>query len=401
MTDTELTGQPPTTADGGASLLAWLREMRATRPVWRDDGDAVHVFRHRDATAVLADPATFSSDVSAAAPDDAPNFVEGSLAATDPPRHRKLRTIVSEAFTPRTVAELEPRIIELTHELLDVADSRGGEWDFVDLLSNPLPVTVIAELLGVPVADQPKFRRWADAAITATNEAQVGEAEFHINDWVAEQLREMQEYLLSHARRRLADPADDLMTRLVTAEVDGAKLTDNELFSFAADLLFAGHITTTMLLGNSMLSLYEHQDALAEVRADPGALPGLIEEVLRVRPPITLTNRLVRKDTSVGGTKVPAGAMAVVWLMSGNYDEQRFATPEVFDLHREPNPHLSFGHGIHFCIGAPLGRLETRIALEILVRRYREFGFGADGPVYHTAAGLFGVRQLTLAATRA
>ncbi|SFB04718.1 Cytochrome P450 [Amycolatopsis marina] len=400
MTDNLLAGQPPTTADGGTQLLAWLREMRRNQPIWQEPSGAVHLFRHADVTAVLADPATFSSDVSQAAPDDVPNFVEGSLAATDPPRHRKLRRIVSEAFTPKTVASLEPRIVELTNELLDAVADRD-EWEFVDALSNPLPVTVIAELLGIPVADQPKFRRWAEAAITATNDAQVGEAEFHISDWVAEQLREMQEYLLAHAKRRLEEPTGDLMTRLATAEVDGVKLTDNELFSFAADLLFAGHITTTMLLGNSLVSLHEHPDVAAEVRADRTLVPSFIEEVLRVRPPITLTNRLVRKDTHLGGVDVPTGGMVVAWMLSANYDEDKIPAPEAFDVHRDPNPHLAFGHGIHFCIGAPLGRLETRIALNILLNRYQGIRPSGDGPTYHDAGGLFGVAKLPLVVTPA
>jgi cytochrome P450 len=395
MTDIKPDTQPPTTSDGGPQLIAWLRDMRRDQPVWQDGNGSVHVFRHADCTAVLSDPATFSSDVSQAAPDDVPNFVEGSLAATDPPRHRKLRRIVSEAFTPKTVAGLEPRIVELTNELLDAAADRD-EWEFVDVLSNPLPVTVIAELLGIPVADQPKFRRWAEAAITATNDAQVGEAAFHISDWVAEQLREMQEYLLAHARNRLEHPTGDLMTRLATAEVDGVKLTDNELFSFAADLLFAGHITTTMLLGNSVVSLHENPDTAAKLRADRSLMPGFIEEVLRVRPPITLTNRLVRKDTRLGDIDVPAGGMVVAWMLSANYDEAKFDSPELFDPHRDPNPHMAFGHGIHFCIGAPLGRLETRIALNILLDRYQQMRPSGDGPVFHDAGGLFGVAKLPL-----
>ncbi|OQO89837.1 hypothetical protein B1813_18470 [Saccharomonospora piscinae] len=400
MNDETALQQPPTTVDGGRRLLSWLTTMRRDQPIWRDDTGSVHVFRHREVAAVLSDPATFSSDVSQAAPDDVPNFVEGSLAATDPPRHRKLRRIVSEAFTPKTVAELQPRIVELTTELLDEVAGRA-EWDFVETLSNPLPVTVIAELLGIPVADQPKFRRWAEAAITATNEAQVGEAEFHINDWVAEQLREMQDYLLSHAKRRLDDPTGDLMTRLVTAEVDGEKLTDNELFSFAADLLFAGHITTTMLLGNSVVAAHENPEALAEIRADRSRVPMFIEEVLRTRPPITLTNRLVRQGTRIGEFDVREGGMVVAWLLSGNHDEEKFSEPEVFDLHRDPNPHLAFGHGIHFCIGAPLGRLETRIALNLLLDRYQGWGPAGEGPVFHDAGGLFGVSQLRLATTPA
>ncbi|WP_024876802.1 cytochrome P450 [Saccharomonospora piscinae] len=400
MNDETALQQPPTTVDGGRRLLSWLTTMRRDQPIWRDDTGSVHVFRHREVAAVLSDPATFSSDVSQAAPDDVPNFVEGSLAATDPPRHRKLRRIVSEAFTPKTVAELQPRIVELTTGLLDEVAGRA-EWDFVETLSNPLPVTVIAELLGIPVADQPKFRRWAEAAITATNEAQVGEAEFHINDWVAEQLREMQDYLLSHAKRRLDDPTGDLMTRLVTAEVDGEKLTDNELFSFAADLLFAGHITTTMLLGNSVVAAHENPEALAEIRADRSRVPMFIEEVLRTRPPITLTNRLVRQGARIGEFDVREGGMVVAWLLSGNHDEEKFSEPEVFDLHRDPNPHLAFGHGIHFCIGAPLGRLETRIALNLLLDRYQGWGPAGEGPVFHDAGGLFGVSQLRLTTTPA
>ncbi|MFC0006883.1 cytochrome P450 [Micromonospora siamensis] len=394
MTESRLEFQPPTTEDGGAELLAWLRQMRTEQPIWRDaESGAFHFFRYKDAARVLADPGAFSSDMSAAAPEDVPNFIEGSLATTDPPRHRQLRNLVSGAFTAGMVENLAPRITEITNDLLDAA---GDEMEFVEALSNPLPVTVIAELLGVPITDQPKFRRWADAAITATNDAQVGEAAFQINDWVAEQVREMQEYLIDYANKRRDDPTGDLMSRLACAEVDGTALTDNQLFSFAADLLFAGHITTTMLLGNALMSLDEHPDALAAVRADRSLIPAALEEVLRWRPPITMTNRLVTRDTEVDGVAVPAGSLAIVWLLSANRDEDRFVEAGQFDIRRSPNPHLSFGHGIHFCIGAPLGRLEARIALNILLDRYAEIRI-AGKPEFLSAPGLYGVQTLPLA----
>jgi cytochrome P450 len=295
----------------------------------------------------------------------------------DPPQHRKLRALVSQAFTPRVVAGLEPRITALTAELLD---RTGERFDLIDALAYPLPVIVIAELLGIPSADQPLFRTWADVLLSQEidRDQALGEASERAVTAVAPTMREMNVYFLDHIRARRKSPSTDLTSKLVEAEVDGQRLADEEIVGFVGLLLIAGHITTTATLGNSVVCLHENPGAAAEVRADPALLPAAIEEVLRVRPPFPRVGRLTKVDTEVGGVALPAGQVVMPWLTAANRDERVFPEPHRFDIHRRPNPHLTFGHGIHFCLGAPLARLEARVALRLLLERYRDIEVAHD-----------------------
>jgi cytochrome P450 len=363
-------------------FLAWLDAGRERGQVHFDEKQQCwQVLGHPEATAVLSDPAVFSSDLSALQPDqdDFALFRRGNIVNMDPPRHRTLRTLVSQAFTPRVVAGLEPRIATLTTELLDRA---GERFDLVDALAYPLPVIVIAELLGIPTSDQPVFRSWADVLLNqdVDVDAAVGDVEQAVAA-VAPTMHEMNAYFLDHIRRRRADSGDDLTSKLVRAEVDGERLADEEIVGFVALLLLAGHITTTATLGNTVLCFQENPDAVAEVRADPTLLPAAIEEVLRLRTPFPRVGRMTRVETEVGGVHLPAGQVVLPWLAATNRDGRVFAEPNRFDLHRRPNPHLTFGHGIHFCLGAPLARLEARVALRLLLERYRDIEVADDEPV--------------------
>jgi cytochrome P450 len=290
--------------------------------------------------------------------------------------------LVSQAFTPKVVAGLEPRIAELTNRLLDRA---GDRFDLIDALAYPLPVIVIAELLGIPTSDQGLFRTWADVLLGQEIDPdqsleQVGERAVAA---VAPTMREMNAYFLDHIRRRRVAPGGDLTSKLVQAEVDGERLSDEEIIGFVGLLLIAGHITTTATLGNSIVVFQDNQDSVAEVRADPTLLPAAIEEVLRVRTPFPRLARLTKTETEVGGVRVPAGQIVVPWLAAANRDERVFTQPRRFNIHRKPNPHLTFGHGIHFCLGAPLARLEARVALRLLLDRYRDIEVAGDEPVEH------------------
>ena len=280
------------------------------------------------------------------------------------------------------VAGLEPRIAELTTELLDQA---GERFDLIDALAYPLPVIVIAELLGIPTSDQALFRTWADVLLSqeVDPDQALGEAGERAVAAVAPTMREMNAYFLDHIRSRRADPGSDLTSKLVQAEVDGERLADEEIVGFVGLLLIAGHITTTATLGNSVVSFQDNPDAAAEVRADPTLLPAAIEEVLRVRTPFPRLARLTKVDTEVGGVPIPAGQIVLPWLAAANRDERVFAEPDRFDIHRRPNPHLTFGHGIHFCLGAPLARLEARVALRLLLERYRDIEVAGDEQVEH------------------
>jgi len=371
------TSFPPlgTTVDDPAEpVFAWYQQMLTAEPVRRDEQGVWHVFRHADVMRVLGDPATFSSDTSSLVPqqDDFQVFSRGNIVNMDPPRHRELRTLVNQVFTPRVVAGLEPRITEVTTTLLDdVADRET--FDLVDVLAYPLPVTVIAGLLGVPALDMPLFRRWADGLFSVqTTDATVLPTP-EMTAQVAPFLREMNDYLLQRIAERRAEPADDLLGRLTTARVHGRGLQDQEIVGLAGVLLLAGHITTTALLGNAILCFDRYPDSCAQVRADRSLLPGAIEEVLRYRTPFPRLGRMTTvSDVELGGRTVPARQVVIPWIGAANRDGERFPEPDKFDIHRNVGTQLAFGHGIHFCLGAPLARLEARVALNLLLDRYAD-----------------------------
>ncbi|WP_203671579.1 cytochrome P450 [Catellatospora methionotrophica] len=377
-------------------VLDWYARMREDDPVsWDERYGAYHVFRYADIARVLSDPAVFSSDLTGLVPpqEEVDLFSRGNFVRMDPPQHTTMRRIVSRAFTPRVVAGLAPRIETITNELLDQVAGQDRA-DLVQALAYPLPVTVIAELIGVPAADRDTFRRWADGLLSAQVPETVIPDEKTMQQAGA-RLRGMIDYLLAHIRQRRASPADDLTNALIEAEVDGARLTDEEIVGFLGVLLIAGHITTTTLLTNTLLCLDANPGAAAALRADPERIPAALEEVLRYRSPFPRLARLTTTDTQVGDRQVPAGKVLMLWVASANRDAAQFAEPDTFDLTRTPNPHLSFGHGIHFCIGAPLARLEGRIAVQTLLRRCPDLAVD-DGVELYDPRIMTGARVLPL-----
>jgi cytochrome P450 len=362
------------------------------------------LFDYDSVATVLSDPAVFSSDFSGLTPvqEDFETFRRGNFVGMDPPAHRKLRTLVSQAFTPRTVAGLAPRIEAITGELLDeVADA--DQFDLVDTLAYPLPIVVIAELLGIPTVDRDMFIRWA-AVLFGGDQLEDStdmEAIQRALDAIAPTIREMNDYILDHIRHHRAHPDNGLTSRLIAAEVDGERLEDQEIVGFVALLLVAGHITTTALLGNAVVVLDRHPDAAAALRADPDGLPTAIEEVLRYLPPFAQLGRRTTRDVIFGDTTVPADSILMVNLASANRDERHFTDPDAFDIGRKPNPHLTFGHGIHFCFGAPLARLEGRIALRQLFDRYQDIALAPDRPVsFQNPQVIVSVRHLPIGVRR-
>jgi cytochrome P450 len=399
MQATTSTTQP--TAFTLEALLGWLRRQREAGSIHFEEHQRIwQIFGYADLERVLSDPSAFSSDFSEIMPHqrDFDLFARGNFVRMDPPKHRKLRGLVSQAFTPRMVSSLAPRIAELTAELLD---GLGGadRFDLVEALAYPLPVIVIAELLGIPVEDRAIFRGWAEALLSRneqTTELRLDEATLKaIFDAVAPIMREMNGYLLAHIQQRRARPADDLTSELVTAEVGGERLDDQEIVGFVGLLLIAGHITTTALLGNAILTLDEHPGAAAALRADPALLPAAIEEVLRLRSPFPRLARRAASDVELDGHAIAANQLLILWVASANRDPAQFPDPDRFDIHRTPNPHLGFGHGIHFCLGAPLARLEAKIALGILLERYRNIAIARDEPAeFHNPWTMISAKRL-------
>ena len=387
---------PPTAQDGGRTLLPWLREMRDENPVWRDVHGVWHVFRYADAARVISDPQLFSSDTTRVIP-AAQRFRAGNLLLTDPPRHHHLRRLVGAAFSPKVVTGLVPRIAEVTHELLD-ATGGAPEFDLVSALAYPLPVTVIAELLGLPVSDRELFRTWADKLFTL-DVVDPNDPEFAQK--LDEATADMLAYLHEHCVDRRDHPRDDLISRLVTVEADGQRLTDEEVVNFSLVLLLAGHVTTTALLGNTVLCLDAHPEVWAELHADRSLVEATLQEVLRYRSPFTRVVRVTMAETELGGQVIPADAIVSPWLLSANRDEREFPDPDRFDIHRSPRHHLAFGYGIHFCIGQLLARVEARVAVGVLLDRYAEIHLAPGVPLEFFRQVIFAARNMPVAVRHA
>ncbi|MFI6294965.1 cytochrome P450 [Nonomuraea sp. NPDC050790] len=383
----------------------WLHGPYEGPPVVHDeDAGLWNVYGYPELHDVLADPGTYSSDTMRLLPkgtfaEDEGFSLKGFLTQIDPPEHGKLRKLVSAAFTRKVVADLEPRIADLTGELLDAARERG-RLELVTDLAYPLPVIVIAELLGVPTSDRQLFRRWADALFsreTKISMKEAGDRRDAATDAALTSWKEMTDYLAGHAAERRARPRADLLTKLVEAEVDGERLPDEQVVNFGIILLLAGHITTTMLLGNTVLCLDAFPERQAEVRADRALVPEVIEESLRYFTPFAALGRSTTRETELGGMTIPADSMLLTWPAVANRDPRQFERPQEFDPRRDPNPHLAFGRGIHFCLGAPLARLEGRVALNLLLDRHASLRTDPRDPVaFIPTPTMTGVRRLPL-----
>jgi cytochrome P450 len=336
--------------------------MRETAPVYHDEqSGSWHIFRYDDVQRALSEYATFSSHMGGEDASGTGQLFASSLIATDPPRHRQLRSLVTQAFTPKAVDALAPRIAALTDELLEGIAARGSA-DLIKELAYPLPVIVIAELMGIPPQDRERFKQWSDVIVSQTRTGSENE------DHHAATM-EMTEYFLALIDQRRSRPGQDLISTLLAAEIDGQKLTVPELLGFCALLLVAGNETTTNLIGNAVLCLAEYSGTMDRLLTEPALLPQAIEEVLRFRSPVQSMYRTAVAETTLGGELIPAGAPIVAWIGSANRDERQFQRPAEFDVDRGQNRHLAFGHGVHFCLGAPLARLEARIALGALLSR--------------------------------
>src|SRR5579885_1530792 len=353
-------------------LYRWFEQMRATEPVWLDEKSGCwHVFRYADVHHIITDYQQFSSERRRSFGRRAGrNQEQGrSIIAMDPPQHRQYRSLVSSAFTPRALARLSDRIRAITQELLDEVRPIG-RMDIVSDIAYPLPTIVIAEMLGVPTSDRPLFRRWADALLSQ----QLSDAEFFKPEQpeverISVAFDEMSDYFRAILEERRRQPREDMMSELLAAEVDGEHLSMEDTISFCILLLLAGHVTTTNLLSQAIRCFDEHPDAMQRLRKQPELMPEAIEEVLRYASPVWRLVRTNKTDVTIEGLTIPADSVIFTWVASANRDSAQFPDPERFDITRTPNKHVAFGHGIHFCIGAPLSRLEAAIALPMMLEQ--------------------------------
>ena len=299
-----------------------------------------------------------------------------SLLSLNAPAHTRLRALVNRAFVPAAVERLRPRVAQIGSALLDQALRRGAAFDVVSDYAGPLPAIVIAELLGVPETDHQAFRAWSRAIAAGLDSGRAAEA--YEQAWQARAALTAYFRGLVAARRRERGP--DLLSALIAVEEDGDRLSPDELLSLCQLLLIAGHETTTHLIAVGTVTLLRHPEQWRRLAADPTLWPSAVEEILRFEPPVHFTGRMALEATSLHGVDIAAGEWVQVAIGAANRDPAVFADPDRFDVARAPNPHLSFGRGIHFCLGAPLARLEGQIALRMLTARCPGLMVAAPGP---------------------
>jgi cytochrome P450 len=367
--------------------------MRHLNPVAYDKRHNIWgVFCYSDIQNILGDYVTFSSapqkldspstetnkNSYAAAP-----FRRPSLLQSDPPYHRTLRGVIASAFTPMIIAKLEPHIENIAHDMLNKVIQKGS-MDLIDDLAYPLPVTIIAELLGVPVEDRNLFRGWADKIVASSGQRESDTSDDHSTaKKFAQMIEEMDSYFSYIVEERTKNPHNDLITNLINAQADGRHLNKEEILTFCRLLLLAGHVTTVNLIGNTILSLLQNPNEFRLLQDDRTLIPSTIEETLRYRSPVQAVGRIVTKNTELGRQEIKAGERIIAWIGSANHDESVFTDPDRFDITRSKfyhnQAHLGFGNGIHFCLGAPLARLEGQVVLRVILQRLQELTLDADG----------------------
>jgi len=373
-----------------------LHRARRERPVFYSRALQTWVVTRRDdVLAILRDPGRFSSanaitNVPAPPPQEVLEVLvtgvpyEPNSVDLDPPRHGAFRALINRAFAPRRIAAVEPQARALAQRLVD-SFAADGQTDLVDRLAHPLPTLVIGDLLGVPHADMPAFTRWSGEWLILLG--QLGDLDRMVA--AAREVVDFQHYVAGMIADRRANPGgDDLVADIVASTADVADPpSDNALVGLVMTVLFAGHETTTSLITNTVKLLLQHPDQLAEVRADRGLLPAAVTETLRFDPPVPGMYRTTTAEARVGDVTLPAGEHLQLSFAAANRDPGHFAEPDRFDLHRpDKGSHLSFGYGIHACVGAALGQLETRVAIDVLLDRLPRLRLAGDQDIVPTVS---------------
>ena len=377
------------------------RRLREEDPVHRSPLGIWILSRYADIEPRLRDP-NFSNDIRnastlplAAAPGVEDRIERRSkvMLFVDPPDHTRLRGLVNKAFTPRTVEALRPRAQEIVDDLLGRVEGEGG-MDLIADLAYPLPVIVIAEMLGVPPEDRDVFHKWSTDLARSLDPLLPPE----LMDVIERSADEFTEYFAKLIAQRRANPGDDLLSALVAAEQSGDRLSEEELLSTCILLLVAGHETTMNLIGNGMLALLRHPDQLDRLRADPSLVPNAIEELLRYDGTVQMTGRTAKARIEIAGNTIEAGEICILLIGSANRDPERFNDPERVDVMRSDIKHLAFGAGAHYCLGAPLARVEAHIAFKELFRRLPpSLRLATEEPEWRDNIVLRGLKSLPLA----
>jgi pimeloyl-[acyl-carrier protein] synthase len=378
--------------------------LRSEDPVhWSDLMESWVLTRYRDVVAVLDSDRfsaerrrannRFARELAARQEEIGPVGRVTTMLTADPPLHTRLRGLVNKAFTPRAVERLRPRIQEIVDELLD-AVAGSGRMDVIADLAYPLPVIVIAEMLGVSPDDRAQFKRWSTDIAATTGGPLMGADVLQRADQSAIALAEYFERVIAERRR---EPRDDLLSGLIAAEEQGQVLSDEELLATCILLLVAGNETTTTLIGNGVLALLRHPEQMRILRDDPSLIRSAVEEILRYDPPVQGTGRVALADTEIGGKRIEKGQLLLTLLAAANRDPEQFPNPDELDVTRSENRHLAFGYGIHFCLGAPLARLEGQIAINGLLRRLPEPRLATDDLQWGGSFILRGLKSLPIA----
>jgi cytochrome P450 len=393
-----------------ADPYPFYARLRAEAPLWHttlpDKRAGWLVSRYEDVAAVLKDrEGRFAKDKLNAMDAEqraktpwVPGFLkplERNMLDLDDPDHARLRSLVGKAFTPRLVERLRGRVESLCEELLDTMEHKGIRWGRVELVGDyalPLPATVIAELLGVPVGDQGKFHRWSSKLVSVSSGRDMARALPAALSFVR--------YLRKLVELRRVDPGEDLITALIRAEEEGNNLSKDEILAMAFLLLVAGHETTVNLISGGTLALLEYPEQAEALRRSPSLAKAAIEELLRYTSPVELaTERYAREDVEIAGAKIPRGELVLAVLGSANHDENHFKDPDTLNIARTPNRHLAFGRGgVHHCLGAPLARMEGEIAMKALLRRFPHSRLAVAAEALRWRRGLFlrGLESLPL-----
>jgi cytochrome P450 len=370
-----------------ADPYATYRRLREEDPVhWCEPWQQWVVTRFDDVLEVNKDPGRFSSagwerkfilglpPELQTLPHMQRHYSTKVLSMTDPPEHTRLRRLVVRSFTPRVLEALRPAIEKIVHELLDHVEGQAT-MDVIEDVAYPLPAIVIAQMLGAPDDARESFMRWSKDVVDFVGTGHPDEDRARRNERT---LREFREFLEPIVRDRRENPCGDLMSILASPTEEGDRLTDDELVSTCIVLLFAGHETTANLIGNGMLALLRRPEQMMLLRARPELAAGAVEEMLRYDSPVQRNRRLASVDVDLHGKRIRAGDSVLVFMGSANRDPKKFESPDVFDIERSPNQHMAFGHGIHFCVGSALSRLEAPIAISALLERFPELRL-ADG----------------------